>query len=335
MWCTIVIFTLQFLGALCLDFLFGDPAWIPHPVRLLGWLCTCLERFFRSNVNGPGRAGLYTVLTVLLVTSAFLFILLSAVLRFSPASADLLALLILSTAIACRDLVKHSTRVYRALADDLAVARQEVAKIVGRDTDQLDEVGVSRACVETVAENMVDGVTAPIFFALCFSLLPGGDGLSPLGLAAIGAYVYKTINTMDSMFGYKNERYLDFGRTAAKFDDLANFLPARITGLLLVPIASVLGLDGRGAWHIFRRDRLAHASPNSGHTEAAVAGALGIQLGGASSYFGSMITKPAIGDATRPIKAGDILLANRLMVVGSVSFAAVMLLIRFLLRMWV
>jgi adenosylcobinamide-phosphate synthase len=175
--------------------------------------------------------------------------------------------------------------------------------IVGRDTANLDEAGVARAAVESVAESMVDGVTAPLFFAVL-----GGP---------LAALLYKAINTMDSMFGYKNERYLKFGWAAARLDDLANFVPARITSLMIPAAAFLLRLDSRGSLFILLRDRLKHASPNSGHTEAAVAGALGVQLGGANRYFGKMISKPAIGDAARPIAPQDILRANRLMLLSS------------------
>ena len=329
-----MIFSLQFSLALILDLLWGDPAGLPHPVRLLGWLCNRLEGLTRRFCPSALTAGLLTVILALLGTVIFLTALLALIQQLAPWVADLLAIVILYTAVACEDLVNHSRSVYRALvtAANLPLARQRVSMIVGRDTAALDAAGVSRACVETVAENMVDGVTAPIFFAILASLLPANELLSPIALAAIGAYGYKIINTMDSMFGYKNERYLDFGRTAARLDDLANFLPARLSGLLLVPVAALLGYDGRGAWRIFRRDRLAHASPNSAHSEAAVAGALGIRLGGDSSYFGVRVSKPTIGDANRPLVAADILAANRLMVTGSLLFALVMLLGRWFLK---
>ena len=330
-----MIFTLQCMMAFVLDLLWGDPAWLPHPVRLLGWWCCRLEGFYRRNCRSLFVAGLGTVCTAVLTSVIMLSALLIAIHQLlAPWVAELLAIGILYTAIACRDLVTHSRRVYRALAigANLPLARRQVAMIVGRDTASLDAPAISRACVETVAENMVDGVTAPIFFAIVASLLPGGELLSPIALAAIGAYVYKTINTMDSLFGYKNEHYLHFGRAAAKLDDFANFLPARLSGLLLVPVAALLGFDGRGAWRIFRRDRLAHASPNSAHTEAAVAGALGVQLGGVSSYFGVPVSKPSIGDAGRPVAGRDILAANKLMVVGSLLFTLVMLVGRLLIK---
>lgn len=174
-----------------------------------------------------------------------------------------------------------------------------MSMIVGRDTAALDERGIVQAAVETVAENTSDGVTAPLLY-----LAVGGPVLGVL---------YKAINTMDSMLGYQNERYLHYGTAAARLDDGANFLPARLSGILMCIGASLCGMDGENAWKIFRRDRLAHKSPNSGHTEAACAGALGVQLGGSHFYFGKLVYKPAIGDALRPVEIKDIARANRLM----------------------
>ncbi len=179
-----------------------------------------------------------------------------------------------------------------------AAARQAVGRIVGRDTEALTREGVIRAAVETVAENASDGVIAPLFY-----MMLGG---APLALT------YKAVNTMDSMVGYKNERYLHFGRAAAKLDDAANCLPSRIAALLWVAAAALTGNDAKGAWRIWRRDRRNHASPNSAQTESACAGALGVQLAGPATYFGQYYDKPTIGDATRPIEPEDILRANRM-----------------------
>jgi adenosylcobinamide-phosphate synthase len=221
-----------------------------------------------------------------------------------PWLGSLVSILLLYTTIAPRDLVRHSTEVYTPLAaGDLPEARRRVGMIVGRDTAALDEAGVARATVESVAESMVDGVTAPLFFAVL-----GGP---------MGAMLYKAINTMDSMFGYKNERYRAFGWAAARLDDLANFLPARLTSLMIPAAAFLLRFDAKGSFSILLRDRRKHASPNSGHTEAAVAGALGVQLGGPSPYFGRMVEKPTLGEAVRSIEPQDILRANRLMLLSS------------------
>ena len=211
--------------------------------------------------------------------------------------------------------MQESTNVYRELTKpDLPAARIAVSRIVGRDTQALTAEGVTKAAVETVAENASDGVIAPLFY-----MLLGG---APLALT------YKAINTMDSMVGYKNERYLHFGRAAAKLDDIANFLPSRIAALLWVAAAALTGNDARSAWRIWRRDRRNHASPNSAQTESACAGALNVQLAGPAYYFGQYYPKPTIGDAVRPIEPEDIRRADRMMYAESLLALALGLLIR-------
>ena len=206
-------------------------------------------------------------------------------------------------ALAARGLVQESTNVYKELKKpDLPGARKAVSRIVGRDTAELTAEGVTKAAVETVAENASDGVIAPLLY-----MLIGG---APLALT------YKAINTMDSMVGYKNTQYLYFGRAAAKLDDAANYLPSRIAALLWVAAAALTGNDARSAWRIWRRDRRNHASPNSAQTESACAGALGVQLAGPAYYFGEYYAKPTIGDALRPIEPEDILRANQMMYVA-------------------
>lgn len=253
---------------------------------------------------------------------------------FSPFLAQFLAIFLLYTTVAMRDLIVHSKMVYRQLqindSASLDPARKAVAQIVGRDTDALDRKGIIRATVETVAENMVDGVTAPLFYAVLCTLFAPLTGINPIFLAVLGAIGYKTVNTMDSMFGYKNTKYLYFGRSAARIDDFVNFVPARLSGILLVPAAALCGYNWRNAWIVFSRDRLAHASPNAAHPEAAVAGALGIELGGASQYFGEKIVKPLIGHDEEEIEKDDIHRTNRLMLVASFLFLLVVLLVRFL-----
>lgn len=323
-------FELQLCAAFLLDLLFGDPRWFPHPVKIIGMLCRYCENFFRKVFLSEFLAGSVTVATVLgLILGGIAFLLFPVASLYLPA-AKLLAVFLLYTSLAARDLVVHSRAVYAGLKNtpSLEHARQAVARIVGRDTAALDRKEIVRACVETVAENMVDGVTAPLFYAICGSLLAPLTGIDPLFLAVLGGLGYKGVNTMDSMFGYKNERYQDFGRTAARLDDLLNFIPARLSGCILVPAAFLMGLNGSGAWRVYRRDRLAHASPNAGHSEAAFAGALGIQLGGSSSYFGKTVVKPVIGDARREVEENDILLANKLMLLGSFLFFTLMLLLR-------
>ncbi len=326
------IFELQLLCALALDLLLGDPRWFPHPVRIIGWFGVGSETLFRKIFVSKRLAGVATVLAVLGVTLGLVTMLLQAAALFSPMLADGLAVFLLYTSIAVRDLIRHSRDVYAALQQEgesgIPAGRRAVAMIVGRDTAALDRAGVIRATVETVAENMVDGVSAPLFFAVMGGVCAPFLEMSPVVLAALCAMGYKAVNTMDSMFGYKNERYLAFGWAAARMDDAANFIPARLSGLLLVAASFLLGLDGKNALRIFRRDRLCHASPNSGHSEAAVAGALGVQLGGESIYFGQAVVKPTMGERMRELADRDILLTNRLMLVGSALFLLVLLLLR-------
>ena len=221
-------------------------------------------------------------------------------------------------ALAAKGLAQESGRVYRELVKkDLPAARQAVARIVGRDTENLTAEGVTKAAIETVAENASDGVIAPLLY-----MLVGG---APLALT------YKAINTMDSMLGYKNSKYLYFGRCAAKLDDIANWLPSRVAALLWVVAAALTGGDAKGAWRIWRRDRRNHASPNSAQTESACAGALGVQLAGPAYYFGEYYDKPTIGDAQRAVEPEDILRANRMMYAESLLALALGLAVRAIL----
>lgn len=328
-----MIFTFQLLAALCLDLTFGDPKNIPHPVQGIGWMCSTYEERARKVLPSPAVAGSVATLLVLLSVLLILGIFFLLLHKLSPVLEVAAAIVLLSTSIACRSLYDHSICVYKALIGDdgLGRARREVAKIVGRDTAELDRRGVCRACVETVAENFVDGVTAPLFFAFLASLIPGGDLLSAISLAVIGAYMYKAINTMDSMYGYKNDRYLNFGRLAARIDDIANFLPARLSGVTLVAAALLLRMNAAQGLKVFLRDRKNHASPNSGHPEAAVAGILGVQLGGNSSYFGAVVVKPTMGDDQRELEPADIVAVNRLMFAASGLFVLSLLVGRLLL----
>ncbi|MHB8989492.1 MAG: adenosylcobinamide-phosphate synthase CbiB [Desulfobulbia bacterium] len=304
----------QILIAILLDQLFGDPRWLPHPVRIIGAACTWCERITRALLP-PLAAGISSVILVLALTGATTWGMIAGATLLHPWLGTAASIVILYTTIATRDLVRHSTEVYVALQNgNLPEARKRVGMIVGRDTANLDQAGVTRAAVESVAESMVDGVTAPLFFALL-----GGP---------VGAMLYKAVNTMDSMFGYKNAQYRKFGWAAARLDDLANFIPARLTSLMIPAASFPLRLDPKRSLLTLLRDRFAHASPNSGHTEAAVAGALGVQLGGPNSYFGTVMEKPAIGDATRPLEPQDILRANRLMLLASALTLLVCLALR-------
>ena len=290
----------QILLAILLDLLLGDPRWLPHPVQGIGWLAQRSEAPLRHLISNPKLAGIVAVVWVVGSTVLVGFGLLKAAALLYPLLGDLVAILLLYTCLATRSLHDHALAVYRPLvAGDLTEARKRVGWLVGRDTDQLDEGEVTRAAVESVAENTVDGCTAPLLFA-CL----GGP---------LGALAYKAISTLDSTFGYKNERYLQFGWGSARLDDLANLLPARLTALLIVPAALLLRLDAGTAWRIFKRDRHNHPSPNGGQIEAAVAGALRIRLGGINSYFGQPSSRPFMGDPLQPLTARHILQAVRLM----------------------
>lgn len=325
-------YLLQLLSAVFLDLLLGDPPWLPHPVRGIGKLCSASEKLTRFLFNNLYLAGLTTVFLVIAGTVVSAFLLLNGATAISAFLGTAFAVILLYTTIAIRDLLRHSKAVYAQLqpGGSLLEARKAVSMIVGRDTQGLSEAGITRACIETVAENMVDGITAPLFFAIMASFAAPFMGLSPIYCSVLGAFFYKAINTMDSMIGYKNEKYLMFGRSAAKLDDAVNFLPSRISGLCVIVAAFFLKLDYREAARIFWRDRLHHSSPNAGHTEAAAAGALGLRLGGPSSYFGNTVDKPYLGDGVREPVADDIIKTNRLILVGTSIFMGLLIGFRFI-----
>ncbi|MHB8875582.1 MAG: adenosylcobinamide-phosphate synthase CbiB [Myxococcaceae bacterium] len=312
----------QVLAALGLDLLLGDPRWLPHPVKLIGRFARALEAPSRRLLPGPRAAGIATALLVIGATAACTWGLVRGAAWVHPALGEAASVVLLYTTIAARDLARHASNVHRALkGSDLPEARRRVALMVGRDTDRLDEPGVVRATVESVAENTVDGVTAPLLFACLFG--------------PVGAMVYKAINTLDSTFGYKNERYLKFGWASARIDDVANFVPARVTAPLVSLAAALIGMRPGGALRIFLRDGRKHPSPNSGLTEAAVAGALGVQLGGLNYYFGQPSQKPTLGDALAPLEPRHIRLANALMLLTCALATALFLGARlFALQAW-
>jgi adenosylcobinamide-phosphate synthase len=276
------------LAILLLDLGLGDPRGWPHPIVWIGRLVIRLEAPLRESVKHPRTAGIVLVLLVLAVCACSAW----GVLQLTAAAAGWLAGLVTLwigwNCLALRSLHRESALVVEALQrGDLNEARQCLSLIVGRETAQLDEQAVLKACLETVAENASDGVIAPLFY-----LVLGGP---------IAALLYKASNTMDSMIGYRNDRYRQFGWAAARLDDLLNYLPARLTGLLLVTAAFPLGLNGWAAWRIMLRDAGKHASPNAGWPEAACAGALGVQLGGPADYFGERIEKATLGDADQKL----------------------------------
>ena len=288
-------------AGLLLDLLFGDPVWLYHPVRLIGNWISWAERQLRK-VCGSHLMAAGGVLWVMTALMTFLipFALLALAGWLHPALRFLLETFWCFQILAARSLSSESRKVYEKLKEsDLPGARRAVSMIVGRDTEKLTEEGVTKAAVETVAENTSDGVTAPLIY-----MMIGG---APLG------FLYKAVNTMDSMLGYKNDRYLYFGRIPAKMDDIFNYIPARVTGLLMTAAAFLTGLDGKNAWRIYRRDRRKHASPNAAQTESVCAGALGVQLAGDAVYFGKVYKKEFIGDALRRIEPEDIQRTGRLM----------------------
>ena len=328
-----MIYIFQLLSAVLLDLLIGDPPWLPHPVRAIGRLCTLCEKVTRKVVLNTYFAGMVTVFLVIAGTGSSVVLILYGATLLSPIMSVVISIILLATTLATRDLLRHSNAVYLQLISggSLERARTAISMIVGRDTKDLNKEGVIRACIETVAENMVDGITAPLFYAILASFAAPFMGLSPIAGSVLGAFLYKAINTMDSMIGYKNEKYLQFGRCAARLDDMVNFFPARISGLCMIPAAFLVKLDYREASRIFWRDRLAHASPNSGHTEAATAGALGLQLGGPSRYFGKIVEKPYLGDGGRLPVPNDITKTHRLILVGTLIFLLLLISVRLLL----
>ena len=300
---------LAFVVGFVSDLLFGDPLGSFHIVVAIGKLISvlenCIRKLFPKSKNGELFGGFLTVLIVCILSFGLSWVICTMAYRIHWILGIVLEGFLCWQCLAARSLCSESMAVYHALKqNNLLDARTAVGRIVGRDTATLDEAGVSRACVETVAENCSDGVIAPLLY-----LAIGG---APLGV------LYKAINTMDSMLGHKNDRYLYFGRIAAKLDDAANLLPARIAALMMIVSAWVIGQDGKAAWTIFCRDRRHHTSPNSAHTEAVCAGALHIRLGGPSVYFGRLVSKHYIGNDDRPVEAEDIRRANRLMLACTV-----------------
>ena len=290
------------------DLAFGDPRWLPHPVVAMGraitWAEGRLRGAFPQTSAGTRAAGLVLAVALPLACGLLTWGILHLCGMVHPGLRFVAEAWASYQILAACELRRQSLAVARAFSKGgLVAAREAVGLIVGRDTSVLDEQGVARAAVETVAENASDGVIAPLLY-----MLLGG---APLALT------YKAINTMDSMLGYKNEKYLYFGRAAAKLDDVANYIPSRLAALLWIMAAAFTRNDAKGAWRIWRRDRRNHASPNSAQTESACAGALGVQLAGPAYYFGEYYPKPTIGDPLRPIEPEDILRADRMMYVAS------------------
>ncbi len=296
---------IAFSLGIILDLIIGDPQNFPHPIRLMGGLISFLDRkLLKERHDKNSELLLGTIMWFIVVFLTILASLSVIVLSYgiNIYLGVLVEAILTCYILAAKSLEVESMKVYRALTDKtLKDAREAVSMIVGRDTGRLDESGVIRAVVETIAENTSDGVIAPLIFTFV-----GGPALG---------FFYKAVNTMDSMVGYHNDRYEYFGRFAAKMDDLFNFFPSRLSGLLMVMASFIGGRDysARGAMRIFKRDRFNHKSPNSAQTESACAGALLVRLAGPTSYFGKMVNKPYIGDDTRPIDRDDIRRTIKLM----------------------
>lgn len=318
-----------FIGFI-MDLLFGDPYWLPHPIRLIGKLIAGLDKMLLGDISEKERdykeefrKGILLTVLVLVITVMVTAIILYSAYKAAPLLGLAVESIMSYQMLATKCLKLESMKVYVKLKEgDLQGARKAVSMIVGRDTQVLDEIGVAKAAIETVAENTSDGIIAPMLY-----LAIGGPVLG---------FFYKAVNTMDSMVGYKNDRYLYFGRAAAKLDDVINFLPARISAVLMIISCCFAGKEysEKHAWKIYKRDRRNHASPNSAHTEAVCAGALGIRLAGDNSYFGKIIRKPYIGDALRTVEFKDIVRVNHLLYITAGLCEGICLLCMGILQIW-
>ena len=305
-----------------LDLIIGDPHWLYHPVQLIGRLITFLEKLLLKKDDKDETKyikGAVLAVLVLFVTGAVVILFLAVFYNISIAAGCIAETIMCYQILAVKSLRVESMKVYDRLKNGtIEEARYAVSMIVGRDTQALSEIGVTKAAVETVAENSSDGIIAPMLY-----MAIGGIPLM---------FLYKGINTMDSMLGYKNDKYLYFGRCAARLDDVANYIPARISGWLMALSTVFVGMDTKNAVKIYRRDRRNHASPNSAQTEAAMAGALDVQLAGNAYYFGKLYEKPTIGDPIRPVEIEDIPRANKLLyatcIVGAILFFGLSVLLK-------
>ncbi len=301
-----------FIAGFVLDLLIGDPHFIPHPVRLIGSLISFCDKRLNCDAGynisekklnlTKYKRGMLLAFTVIFATFAMSVIIIVAAYSINLYAGVIAEAVMTWQILATKCLRVEGMRVYDALrTDGIDAGRRAVSMIVGRDTSVLDAAGVTRAAVETIAENTSDGVIAPMLY-------------TAIGGPVLG-FVYKAVNTMDSMLGYKNDKYMYFGRFAARLDDVVNFIPARISAYLMIAAAFIGGrqFDGKNAYRIFKRDRFNHASPNSAQTESVCAGALRVQLAGDAVYFGKLVKKKYIGDGLREIEYEDIKRANRLM----------------------
>lgn len=295
-------FIIKYWAAYIMDLIFGDPQWFPHPVRFIGKLISLCEKIFYNFKNKTFWGGITAIIVIgTTVTISYFLVGLS----------EYIEIFLLYTTLAGKCLADEGIRVYNILKKgDMEEAKKKLSYLVSRDTETMDSTQIVRSILETFSENSVDGIISPMFFAFlgsCFEI----NGVS---LALPFAMGYKSINTLDSMIGYKNERYINFGTVSAKIDDIANFIPARLTGMFLIPTSAFcMGFDYKNSLKIFLRDRHNHASPNSAHGESAFAGALGVQFGGKTKYFGTWYNKPTIGDKIKEFELNDILRGRKLL----------------------
>ena len=317
------------LAGFLMDLLLGDPYWLPHPIRLIGnWISFLEKRLLGSKTEEKHttpeqeqRRGMLLVLAVLSSTVFVTAVLLLGAYRLHPYLGAVIESIMTYQILATKCLKVESMKVYQELKKgDIAASRKAVSMIVGRDTEYLDETGVAKAAIETVAENTSDGVIAPMIF-------------TAIGGPILG-FFYKAVNTMDSMVGYKNEKYQYFGSAAAKFDDVVNYIPARLSAWLMILASAITHMDWKNAKKVFLRDRYNHKSPNSAQTESVMAGALDVQLAGDAWYFGKLCKKPTIGDAIREIEPEDIRRSHTLLYMTAVLALVVFEVVKVLVCLW-
>jgi adenosylcobinamide-phosphate synthase len=304
-----------------MDLLFGDPYWLPHPIRFIGNGIKGVENILRKFIKGEKEervGGIILTIVIVTLTYALTCFLLYMSGTIHPYLKIGLETFLIFQILATKSLDRESRKVYTQLKEgNLSEARKYLSYIVGRDTKDLDENEITRGTIETVAENISDGIIAPLIYTFI--------GGAPLGMA------YKAINTLDSMVGYKNEKYLNFGRASARLDDFVNYIPARLTAFFIVAAAGFLGYNWKDGFRITKRDCRNHKSPNSGYPESAVAGVLGIQIGGTNTYFGEKIYKPTIGDPTRPLEKDDIKRTIGIMYAAAMAGVFSLMVIKYLL----
>lgn len=309
---------IQIILGFLLDLIIGDPQNPIHPIRIIGSLCKFVENLFRKILKQHLKVvGLVTWIIVVSIVFTFNYLLIKITYLINPIISIILGTVMIYFCISAKALKIEGLKVIKYLIkDDIKGARKQLSYIVGRDTENLDKEAILKAVIETVAENMSDGVIAPFFYA--------GLGGAPL------AFLYKAVNTMDSMFGYKNEKYIEFGYFPAKLDDVFNYIPARLSGYLITIASFILGLDYKNSLKIYKRDKNNHSSPNSAHPEAAVAGALNIQLGGANYYFGKLVEKPTIGDCKEKVSIDKVNDVNNILYCSAILGCIMSLIIKFI-----